>query len=240
MVASEPVGMRPIILLQLGIIALCLAALWSVASNWPYPNHLVRPFLPPTAAYPEAQIKEWVEGGDFDPQFLAFFDRDPRRTPPPGDSILSPADGHLKYIVRYQGKTYFVIGLSFWDVHVIRLPVSGTVTSVEFKGSTLFRDRNATDGAPYLRDKVSPVQAVIKITTPHGEVGMRMITSWWASRLKVSIWPGKVIKRGDRVGRIVLGSSTTVDLPGDATFFIKPKGRVVAGETEIAPASVIK
>ena len=218
------------------IILACLLLLWDITRKWPYPNALVRPFLPPRLAYPEPQIREWVESGNFEPSFLRFFNRDPERRPPPGDDFLAPADGKLREVTQHNGLTVFIVALSFWDVHVVRSPVSGVVRNVRHAGAGLFRAAQKT--GPWLgaEDKAVPVQAVITIDTAHGPVDVRMITSWWASRLKVAVGPGMEVRRGDRLGRILLGSTTTFDLPGEHAPLLPVGSPVVAGETVIARA----
>ncbi len=124
-----------------------------------------------------AQIRQWVESGDFDPGFLRFFNRDPERTPPPGDAYLAPADGKIMDVVEAHGMSVFIVKLSFWDVHVIRTPVAGVVRAVQHVGAALFRDAKPTAMLLGTEGKAVPVQAVISIDTDHGPIDLRMITS---------------------------------------------------------------
>lgn len=222
------------LLVQLAVLGLCAALLIQMARHWPYPAPVLRRFLPPKAAWPVAQIRQWVESGDFDPGFLRFFNRDPERTPTPGDALLAPADGKILDVVEHGNKSVFIVKLSFWDVHVVRSPAAGVVRSVENLGAALFRDAKSTDMMIGTEGKAVPVQSVITIDTERGPIDVRMITSWWASRLKVAVGPGQRIARGQRLGRIVLGSTTTVDVPGRHQLLVPPGSQVVAGETEIA------
>ncbi len=48
--------------------------------------------------------------------------------------------------------------------------------------------------------------------------------------------PGQRLERGQRIGRIMLGSTTTFDIPGRHRLLVPPGSQVVAGETEIAPS----
>jgi phosphatidylserine decarboxylase len=192
--------------------------------------------LPPRLAYPEPQIRQWVESGDFDPSFLRYFNRDPERRPPPGNDYLAPADGKLREVTQHDGATVFIVALSFWDVHVVRSPATGIVRDVRFAGAGLFRGAQKAKTWLGAEAKTAPVQAVITIDTEHGPVAVRMITSWWASRLKVAVGPGMEVKRGDRLGRIVLGSTTTFDVAGEHVPAAPVGSQVVAGETIIARA----
>lgn len=217
------------------LIALCLYVLGSVAMTWPYPNEMVRPLLPARAAWPDAQVRQFVETQEINPEFLEFFNRDPERVPPPGNAPVSPADGRLKYVIAKDGITYFVIGLSFWDVHVVRSPIAGIVKAIDYKGLSVFRDESETHDLIFLSEKAAPVQAIVTLATAQGDIRVRLITSWWASRLKLRVHVGQQVQRGQRLGRILLGSSVTVDVPGDARFLGFGKTHhLVAGETTIA------
>ena len=224
----------PILAIQLAILIASLSVVVLEVWNFPYPSQLAHPFLSPKERWPEDQVKNWVESGVFEPAFVKFFMRDPDRTIPPGNNLVSPADGVIKEIVVSETKTYFVVGLSFWDVHVVRTPVAGTVTSVEEEGEVIFRDASETVNLAFLREKASPVQKVVTIRTDDGvEYKVRLITSWWASRLKVSARVGQRLSKGARVGRILLGSSVVIDAPNSDVFAVKVGARVVAGETVI-------
>jgi len=195
---------------------------------------LVGPFLPPRRRWPTELVKEWVESEGFAPAFVRFFNRDPERTVPPGDAPVAPADGVVKDIISKDGMTWFVVGLSFWDVHVVRTPLAGRVTGVAIQGVSFFRDRSESHEMAYLDGKAGPVQAVISLETAMGPIELRLITSWSASRLKVSAITGQDLAKGQRVGRIQLGSTVVVDFPGTPAFRVAKGERVVAGETVIA------
>lgn len=222
------------LLVQLAVLGLCAALLVQMARHWPYPAPALRGLLPPRAAWPVAQIRQWVESGDFDPGFLRFFNRDPERTPPPGDALLAPADGKIMDVAEAGNLSVFIVKLSFWDVHVVRSPVTGVVRSVEHLGAVVFREAKPAAMMIGTEGKTVPVQAVITIDTERGPIDVRMITSWWASRLKVAVGAGQRIVRGQRLGRILLGSSAAVDVPGRHRLLVQPGTQVVAGETEIA------
>jgi phosphatidylserine decarboxylase len=224
----------PTLAAQIAILLLSVAVVFSQIWTFPFPSTFAQPFLGPKERWPEDQIKGWVESGLFEPAFVQFFNRDPERAIPPGDNLVAPADGVIKEIVKTETKTYYIVGLSFWDVHVVRTPVAGTVTDVYEEGEVVFRDASETAGLVFLKEKASPVQKTVTIVTDAGqEYKVRLITSWWASRLKVSARVGQKIGKGDRIGRILLGSSVVIDAPTTDVFDTPVGSRVVAGETVI-------
>lgn len=223
-----------VLLFQIAILVLSGAAVSLQVWNFPFPSPLAHPFLGPKERWPEDQIKQWVESGVFEPAFVQFFMRDPDRTAPPGNNLVSPADGVVKEIVETANNHYYVVGLSFWDVHVVRTPVAGIVKDVVEEGEVVFRDRSETEQMVFLREKASPVQKVVVVQADDGsEYRIRLITSWWASRLKVSARVGQKLEKGERIGRILLGSSVVIDAPTSHKFSTPVGSRVVAGETVI-------
>jgi len=177
----------------------------------------------------------WVESQHFDPAFQKFFYRDPERTIPGGPVLVAAADGILSKATFQGGITYFVIKLSFWDVHVVRSPIAGVVTDVETDG--VYYQRNPTkaelDESIFLHGKAAPVQQIVTLRTDMGEVKVRLITSYWASRIKIWVHPGQRLEKGERIGRMLLGSTVVVELPAKVESQIKLLTHVTAGESVI-------
>ncbi len=221
-------------ILVLQIVVLCLLAaavvLWAI--YFPYPSPLVRRWLPPRKRWPEAQVRSWLRRGRFQRAFLRHFYSDPERVPPPGDSLLAAADGLVKSAEVRDGTRYLVIALSFWDMHVQRSPVAGTVLGVTAHGDD-FMDGEGREFV-FLREKSCPVQKRLVIATGAGQVAVRLITSLAARRIETWVGEGERIERGQRIGRILLGSTVVVELPPEATLLVRPGDRVRAGETPVA------
>ena len=221
-------------ILGLQIVILCLVAaavvLWAL--YFPYPSPLIRRWLPPRKRWPEAQIRTWLKQGGFQRAFLRHFYSDPERIAPPGNSMLAPADGLVTSAEKHEGVRYLVIALSFWDMHVQRSPVSGKVLSVESYGDG-FMDGEGREFA-FLREKPCPVQKRLLIATDAGRVAVRLITSLAARRIETWVRAGDEIERGQRIGRILLGSTVVLELPVTMNLLVRTGDRVWAGETAVA------
>ena len=215
-------------------VSLCflIAAVVLWGFNFPHPSPLIRRRLPPRARWPEAQIRKWLRTGSFQRGFLNYFYRDPERVPPPGRDILAPADGLVTSVEVNEGIRYVVIALSFWDMHVQRSPVSGKVTAIERSGD-MYMDGEGRQFA-FLREKSRPVQTRIVFSTDIGKLAVRLITSLAARRIEV--WPhiDAVVTRGQRIGRILLGSTVVLELPPAYPLRAQVGDRVVAGESVVA------
>lgn len=223
-----------ILVIQLVILCLLVVAiaLWAVA--FPYPSLLIRDLLPPRRRWPEAQIRDWLKTGRFQRSFLNYFYRDPERSAPAGTSLLAPADGLVTSAEVRDGVRYVVIALSFWDMHVQRSPLAGRALGVTSPGED-FMDGEGREFA-FLRDKPCPVQKRLVIATAMGEIAVRLITSLAARRIEVWVKEGDEIARGQRIGRILLGSTVVLELPEAAPLLVRIGERVWAGQTAIAKA----
>jgi phosphatidylserine decarboxylase len=226
--------LRPVVLAaQLMCMSALIGAVALQIWYFPNPSPVVSWLLPPELRWPTALIKDWIESDTPDRSFVAYFNRDPDRNIPPGNNFVSPADGVLKGIFPAGRIDHFTIGLSFWDVHVVRSPMAGTITAVEQQGAVLFKNSSETANMAYLEDKAGPVQQIITLENEYGEFKLRLITSYWASRLKVWAMVGQKVEKGERVGKILLGSSVVFDLPAGFDLQPAPGERLVAGETII-------
>ena len=224
-----------VLLFQLCLIALSIFAVAEWATNFPYPSPLIKPVLSPRLRWPTEQVMEWIETQNIDPAFKKFFYRDPERHVPPGSGLVAAADGLVQVADYRDGVTFLVIGLSFWDVHVVRTPVAGIVQSVDNEGVFYPRypSREDRDAAFFLRGKLAPVQQVVTLRSDLGDVKIRLVTSYWASRIKAWVHPGQHLEKGQRIGRILLGSTVIVELPGRIALDVAKGQHVVAGETPI-------
>jgi phosphatidylserine decarboxylase len=69
-------------------------------------------------------------------------------------------------------------------------------------------------------------------------VKVRLITSYWASRIKLWVQIGQHLEKGDKLGRILLGSTVVSEFPGETQFLVRPGQRVIAGETLISERGI--
>jgi phosphatidylserine decarboxylase len=213
------------------LVLVFLAALVGIwALRFPYPAFWLRPFLPARKRWPEREIRDWLGNGRFNRGFLKFFNRDPERNPPSEPGLLAPADGLITSAEVRDGIRYVVIALSFWDMHVQRSPAAGKVVAIEPSGDE-YMDGEGRNFS-FLREKHCPVQTRVVIdTASHGRLAVRLITSVAARRIEV--WPGvgDTLARGQRLGRILLGSTVVLEIPERFAIRVQTGQRVWAGET---------
>ncbi|MBI3457881.1 MAG: phosphatidylserine decarboxylase [Candidatus Rokubacteria bacterium] len=162
--------------------------------------------------------------------FMAFFFRDPDRTPSavPG-AILAPADGRVTE-VREDVEDAFVgrarqvsIFLSPLDVHVNRASIGGRVVSVEHRPGRFL--------PAYKSEAGQNERVTLALEGPSGRVVMRQIVGVLARRIVCRVRPGDRLEVGERFGMIKFGSRMDVVMPARARLVVRRGDRVRAGET---------
>ena len=138
---------------------------------------------------------------------LLFFLRNPERIPPPGDLILSPADGKIVELAEENGWVKIAIFMNFLNVHVQWVPFAGKVTSIE-KIEGPARPGFAPEAS---KNK----QVVTTLETRIGKVIVKQIVGILVRRIETFVKVGDQIEPGQRFGRIIFGSRVELWLPQD-------------------------
>lgn len=165
----------------------------------------------------------------------AFFFRDPERTfTQQADTIVSPADGRVVGITGLEHHPFagndtvrISIFLSILDVHVNRVPVSGTIAYVKYNPGRFV--------AAY-KDKASEVneQTEIGMTAHSGHrLVFRQIAGVIARRIVCRLSQGDSVAAGQRCGMIRFGSRTDLILPAGTRIDVKAGDHVLGGSTVI-------
>lgn len=182
--------------------------------------------LPPGKGWDMREVIRNLAAGVMPEGFAEFFERDPERAVPAEEGVIvSPADGILE-VEPGGGRTRFIVHLRFTDVHVQRVPLTGKVLSVERAGSG-FLD-------PQQEGYFGCVQTVSRIESRLGAYEVRQMTALLARRIQTFIRPGDAVRTGDRLGRILLGSTVVLDLPVGVEVAAPAGGKVLGGETVLA------
>ena len=160
--------------------------------------------------------------------FSLYFFRDPHRSFPKDEkNIYSPADGKVVQIIDVndpdvgEDVVQVSIFLSVFNVHVNRVPVDGTIKSMEFfKGKFLeaFNHKASKDNQ----------RTEIVMETKNGNLRIRQITGAVARRIFCYADPGSTMHQGDRLGYIMFGSRTDIIFPKTVSLNVEV-GTVVKG-----------
>jgi phosphatidylserine decarboxylase len=191
---------------------------------------------------------------------LLFFYRDPERIPPDKDGIIvSPADGFVRYVRRFErgcvpeaikgkknitikeiAKTDFtdnggyIIGITMRiiDVHVNRAPISGKVVFQKHTNGK-FSSLKSPES-----DTMNERNTII-IDTGHLKIGVVQIASRTVRKIESYIHVGEDIEIGQRIGMIKYGSQADLILPGikGLRITVKEGEQVYGGKSIIADYS---
>lgn len=168
-----------------------------------------------------------------------YFFRDPSRMVPQGKGlVVSAADGVVDTITTVPTPVELGIGegdhirisvlLSLMDVHVNRIPASGTVVATKYhKGAFL----NASLDKAHEDNE----RQYVGIKTDSGAmIGMVQIAGMISRRIVCKLKENQKVSAGERFGIIRFGSRVDVYIPTSATPQVMVGQRVVAGETILA------
>ena len=158
--------------------------------------------------------------------FCLNFFRDPERLVPTGiNHIVSPADGKIISIRTQDDYQVVSIFLNIFDVHVNRMPITGTIMDVEYnKGKFLMAfEHNACD---------ENERNIITINSLIGTIRLVQIAGLIARRIICYANKGKEIEIGDRIGFMRFGSRIDLILPTKINLEVK-LGQKVMGNTTI-------
>lgn len=171
--------------------------------------------------------------------FILFFFRHPRRNIAKRDNNLlyAPADGKVVVVEATHEHEYFnarriqvSIFMSPLDVHVNRVPLSGTITYYKYHpGKYLV--------AWHSKASVKNEHASFVLKTGEIEVLMRQIAGFVARRIVSYIDKGQHVVQGEELGFIKFGSRFDLLLPLDAEVFVERGQKVRGNETVIARLS---
>lgn len=165
---------------------------------------------------------------------LQFF-RDPLRVPaaPAAGDVLSAADGRVVYAGAGQSpldgsdKIKISVFMNVFNVHVNRLPVSGSIVrSQRFSGGFF---NAALDKASEQNER-----HLIVIDSSGGEVIAVQIAGLLARRVLCYAQPGEMWTAGARYGFIRFGSRVDLYLPPDADVQVRLGDKVAAALSVVA------
>ncbi len=185
--------------------------------------------------------------------FLFFyrfiFLRDPERIISKGRNIVSPADGKvimLKRIKRKEGtirkglfgrinvffrdvaKDGYIISIFMgpFDVHVNRAPMSGVVLNVKYNEGKFFI-------ASRKKSLLNECNEIL-MKTEVGKIKVIQIAGFFARKIVCFVKEKQKLNKGERIGKIILGSQVSLILPSRVKILVKKGDVVRAGETILA------
>ena len=159
--------------------------------------------------------------------FCLYFFRDPQRTPPPGELIVSPADGKIVSIREIAGETRVSIFLNIFNVHVNRTPIPGVIRDVAYRpGKFLVASHEAAS--------TENEQNTLVVEGLGSRVVCRQIAGLIARRIVCYKRTGDTLAAGERIGYIKFGSRVDVLFGPDWKLEAKMGDKVSGGRTILA------
>lgn len=168
------------------------------------------------------------------PISVAFFFRDPDREPE-GDGVVSPADGRVTVLRTEENddggeRVRLGVFMNVHDVHVNRLPVGGTVESVQ-------RHEGGYKPA-FSKDSERNERVLTTVDTGVEEFEVVQIAGAFARRITTYLHGSEGAERAERLGLIAFGSRADIVFPpeyGLNDLEVGKGDKLRAGETVVAP-----
>jgi len=169
--------------------------------------------------------------------YIFYFFRDPIRAIPNEDVVVSPADGLVTYIgttkspiennLDNNNYTKISIFLSVFDVHINRMPLDASISSINYIPGKFL---NAT------LDKSSAENERNIIYAKKNEENFYIvqIAGLIARRIVCNLKNNQEVLKGDRIGIIKFGSRVDLYLPQNYNILISKGQRLIGGETIIS------
>lgn len=192
-----------------------------------------------------------------------WFLRNPKRKIPLGDNIVSPADGRIVKIIKYDHENEFeiqenklgkvlvktkdvaprgwliVIMMNIHNMHRQKAPLGGEVMAIKYFKGKFF---NAVRKAHNMRAALENESNEILLKTKIGNIKVVQVAGVLAKKIVCAVSEGQVLEKGENLGLIKLGSQVILVLPVSTTggqednieLKVSEKMKVKAGLTIIA------
>jgi phosphatidylserine decarboxylase len=187
-----------------------------------------------------ALVSGWLAGvGVAFALFCLYFFRDPTRVQPlRPDAVLAPADGHVVMVGHAVPPAELGLGdvprwriaifLSVLDVHVNRMPASGTVTRIAYRHGKFLN-------ASLDKASVDNERNALALLLPDGrDMAVVQIAGLIARRILCDAQEGQKMQAGERFGIIRFGSRTDLYLPHGVSSLVTVGQTMIGGETVVA------
>jgi phosphatidylserine decarboxylase len=167
--------------------------------------------------------------------FVCFFFRDPDRViQDKTGAISSPADGTVIITEMMDDNPYFKgpckkisIFMSVFNVHVNRIPASGTITDIRYSPGKFIN-------ASFDKASIDNERNALIIEMDNGlKYATVQIAGLIARRIICGVQSGQNVTRGSRFGLICFGSRLDVFLPPETDIAVQVGDKVQAGTSTI-------
>lgn len=152
--------------------------------------------------------------------------------------MLSPASGRIIRIqtagtadqnaspVGREGERIISIFMHLHNVHVTVAPLDGVVKRIT--------PEKGYFKPAFLRSANFNTKNTIELSTPYGDIKVIQIAGFFTRKIKCEVKEGQEIRKGERIGKICLGSRVDLSIPEGFELLVKEGDRVKCKRTCIA------
>jgi len=149
--------------------------------------------------------------------------------------ILSPASGRVLRIqtsgkldqnASQEGERIISIFMHLHNVHITTAPLDGVVKRITPEKG-LFKPA-------FLRSSDFNTKNTIELSTPYGAIKIVQIAGLFTRKITCEVKEGQRVRKGERMGKICLGSRVDISIPEGFQILVKEGARVKCKKTAIA------
>jgi len=135
------------------------------------------------------------------------------------EQMLSPASGKIMWIGTDEGggKT-ITIFMHLHNVHVTVAPLNGVVKKIT--------PERGNFKPAFLRSSDFNTRNAIELSTGYGDINVVQIAGFFTRKIICDVKEGQKISKGERMGKICLGSRVDVSVPEGFDILVKEGDRV--------------
>ena len=189
-----------------------------------------------------------------------FFLRNPKRRITEGDNVVSPADGRIIKIIKYDHEKEFelrekklgkvlvktadvaprgyliVIMMNIHNMHHQKAPLGAEVIGIKYTKGKFF---NAVRKARSMKASLENESNEILLKTAIGNIKVIQVAGIMARKIVCRVKIGQTLQKGENLGLIKLGSQVILILPEDnVELKVAEKNKVKAGISVIAEIKI--
>ena len=175
--------------------------------------------------------------------YIYYFFRDPIRSIPNDDLVVSPADGIVTFVGEadspldiHKDKKLLKISifLNIFNVHVNRVPITGLIKSINYIHGKFFNatlDKSSKDNERNIIVLEKDNKDIVIVVQIAGLIARRIVCE---------VKENQIIAKGNRFGIIKFGSRVDLYLPEKYNIQVAVGQTVVGGETIVSNPNNIK
>jgi phosphatidylserine decarboxylase precursor-related protein len=158
--------------------------------------------------------------GKFDPQTFK------KRLIKNASHAVQQPSGKFNQNASIEGERIVSIFMHLHNVHLTTAPLDGVVKKIT--------PEKGNFKPAFLRSSDFNTKNTIKLSTNYGDIKIVQIAGFFTRKIICEVKEGQIVQKGERIGKICLGSRVDLSIPEGFEILVKEGARVKCKKTSIA------